>query len=353
MILYANLPPLVSVIIINWNHRHFLNNCLVALLNQTYAWIEILVIDNASHDGSAAWLMQHYPQVRLKTFTQNMGFSRAMNWGIQHSTGEFILSLNPDVVPRADFVAELMHVGSQAPRIGIVAPKLLRADQPQLLDSTGLFIDRQRRPYDRGQGEVDSGQYDEQLEIFGGCGAAVLYRRTMLADLLLVTGITFSSAAQSQFEVEYLDEDFFAYYEDADLAWRAQSRGWRAVYAPQAVATHVRGWGDTLFKPGHIVKNGSGARLALCNRYLMCLKNDAGIYFLLDAIRIFGAELPRLLYMLLANPHALLGLGDFLRLWPRALHKRRQINSRRQISPRATRHWFCELRVKNCHSEKL
>jgi hypothetical protein len=220
----------------------------------------------------------------------------------------------------------------------MIAPKLLRADDAQrtTLDSTGLFIDRRRRPYDRGQGEADEGQYDTQVELFGACGAAALYRRTMLEDLSP--------------DGEYYDQDFFAYYEDADLSWRAQLRGWRCVYAPRAVATHTRGWGDALRKRGHAAKNThtpggrpvDGPRLALRNRYLMTIKNDARRYVLRDLPRILAAELPRLAYAGLTSPGVLLGILDLVQAWPAAMRKRRQIRGRQTVSDAAIRQWFAE-----------
>jgi GT2 family glycosyltransferase len=318
--------PSVSVIIVNWNHGHFLQGCLDALLAQVYSPLDVTVVDNGSQDGSPEWIPDRYPTVRLWAFGENCGFSRALNWGISHTEGEYILSLNPDTTVRADFVLEAVWAMLQSEDIGIVAPKLLRADAPTVLDSTGLFIDRRRRPHDRGQGEPDGRQYDTHLEVFGACGAAALYRRTMLEELAV--------------HGEYFDEDFFAYYEDADLAWRAQSRGWRCVYAPRAVATHSRGWGDALHKAGHAAKDASGPRLALRNRYLMTIKNDALEHFLCDLPLILAAEIPRLAYAALARPQALLGLVDLMRAWPSARNKRRQIRSRQSVAKSVMRRWF-------------
>jgi GT2 family glycosyltransferase len=215
--------------------------------------------------------------------------------------------------------------------VGIVAPKLLRASDPTVLDSTGLFIDRRRCPYDRGQGETDRGQYDVQSDVFGASGAAALYRRAMLDDLVCGG--------------EYLDQDFFAYYEDADLAWRAQLRGWRCIYAPRAVATHVRGWGDTLRKQRHGIRNTLGPRLALRNRYLMTIKNDIPSAFLVDLPLILAAELPRLAYAALTMPGVLLGILDVARAWSSAMRKRRRIRSRRTIDDAVVRRWFMAARA--------
>ena len=162
--------------------------------------------------------------------------------------------------------------------------------------------------------------------VFGGCGAAALYRRAMLQDVAV--------------DGEYLDHSFFAYCEDADLAWRAQLRGWKCVYTPGAVATHARGWGDTLRKRGRAGKGAAGPRLALRNRYLMTVKNDAWRYVLRDLPRILSAEMPRLAYAAVTRPAILAGLVDLARALPTAIHKRRQIRGRQLVSDAAIRGWF-------------
>ena len=321
------MKPALDIIIVNWNHRKHLENCLEALKNQTYLPFEITIVDNNSLDGSVEWITQHYPHLHLLTFSENVGFSRAFNHAVNNTTGSFILSLNPDVVAQPVCIAELIETIGEEERIGIVTPKLLRADDLTFLDSTGLFLDRRRRPYDRGQLCADRGQYDSQREVFGACGAAALYRRTMLEDL-----------AQ---DGEYFDEDFFAYYEDIDLAWRAQARGWKALYAPHAIAAHLRGWGDTLHKCQER-REWRGPRLALCNRYLTIVKNDAFYNFLLDTPLILAAEIPRLVYIAIIKPSILLGIIDFFRKLPSIWRKRRQIRSRQLIGDRQMRQWFLQ-----------
>lgn len=319
----TNTAPAISVVIVNWNHGRDLPNCLEALRQQETS-LQIVVVDNASRDGSAEWVEQNAPEVRLLRLIANEGFARAFNLGAAQSNSRWVASINPDLKPRTGFFPALLRAAEKDERIGVVAPKLLRADDPEKLDSTGLFLNHWRRPYDRGQMCPDDGFYDRQMEVFGACGAAALFRRAMLEDIA-VNG-------------EFFDEDFFAYYEDADLAWRAQLRGWRAVYAPQAVAEHVRGWGDTLRKNRHPDSN--GPRLALRNRYLMPVKNDSWGYFLKDLPGMGLGELPRLVYMLLRCPGALLGLLDFWRLLPAMLRKRQYIRAHQQVDDRALRQWF-------------
>jgi GT2 family glycosyltransferase len=268
----------------------------------------------------------NYPQVHLISFGENRGFSFAFNEGVRATVNPFILSLNPDVVLQPDCLAQMVRVMVEQERVGVVAPKLLRADNPSLIDSTGLFINRSRCPYDRGQGEVDRGQYDHNTEIFGACGAAALYRRAMLEDLA--------------FANEYFDEDFFAYYEDADLAWRAQLSGWRAVHEPRAIGFHVRGWGDSLRKQRK--RNPMGPRLAFRNRYLMSLKNDRLSNFLVDLPFLLISEVPRLLYAILTMPSVILGALDFVALSGTMMRKRRRLWQKAGVRESNLRPWFIQ-----------
>jgi GT2 family glycosyltransferase len=316
----------ISVIIVSWNHAPLLESCLEALLGQGYPSLDVTVADNGSSDGSLDLIAARLNGVQPAQSPDNRGFSAAFNHVVSRTDGPFVLSLNPDVKLRPNFLSSLVDAASRHQRVGMVAPKLLRASDSRILDSTGLFMNRSRRPYDRGQGEFDRGQYDRDRFVFGACGAAALYRRSMLDDVLLGG--------------EYFDEDFFTYCEDADLSWRAQLKGWRCAYEPQAVATHDRGWGDTLRKQGRVPKNSTGPRLAMRNRYLMTLKNDLPTHFLVDLPWILGSELPRLAYAALRRPGVLLALLDLIRMSPQALSKRKDIHNGRNVADTAVRRWF-------------
>jgi GT2 family glycosyltransferase len=297
-----------------------------SIFMQVYKPTEIVVIDNASEDGSPEWIRTNYPGILLKCFDKNRGFSTALDEGIRITVSPFILSLNPDVVLHSDCLAQMVRAMLEEPEVGIVSPKLLRFDNNEFLDSTGLFINRNRCPYDRGQGEIDRGQYDQNRQVFGACGASALYRRAMLEDLA--------------YGNEYFDEDFFAYYEDADLAWRAQLCGWRAVFEARAICSHVRGWGDSLRKQRK--KDPMGPRLALRNRYLMCLKNDRLLNFMADLPQILTAEVPRLLYTAFYMPSVLLGVFDFMALFGRMVKKRRHLWNKAGVKETNLRPWFVE-----------
>jgi GT2 family glycosyltransferase len=142
------------------------------------------------------------------------------------------------------------------------------------------------------------------------------------------------------FKNEYLDEDFFAYYEDADLAWRAHLCGWQAAFEPQALGTHVRGWGDSLRKQRN--RDAFGPRLALRNRYLMSLKNDRLTSFLADLPWIVSAEIPRLIYAMVYMPSVLLGIFDFFALSGTMIQKRRHLWNKSGVRESNLRRWFVE-----------
>jgi GT2 family glycosyltransferase len=317
----------VSIVVVSWNSLPFLRTCLDSILAQVYRPISVVVIDNASEDGSQEWIINNYPGILLKCYDKNRGFAFALNEGIRATDAPYILSVNPDIILQPDCLVHLVKVMLQEPKVGIIAPKLLRFENNQFLDSTGLFINRSRCPHDRGQGELDHGQYDQNRNIFGACGALALYRREMLEDLAVGN--------------EYFDEDFFAYYEDADLAWRAQLSGWQAIYEPLAIGSHVRGWGDSLRKQRK--KDPTGPRLALRNRYLMTVKNDRVSSFIIDFPIILASELPRLLYAAINMPSVLLGVFDFFKLFQKMVQKRRCLWHREVVKKSNFQPWLMEL----------
>jgi GT2 family glycosyltransferase len=337
-------PGLASVLLVNWNSGTLLADCLRRLAEQTYAHLEIIIVDNASTDGSldvdVGWAPGPPPDaregpcyagspIRIIRNAENFGFSRALNQGFAVAAGEYILSLNADVWLQSDFIARLVETLAAAPSAGMACGKLFAGDGPadgRRLDSTGLFLSATRRPYDRGQGEEDRGQYDDQTDVFGACGASWLCRRAMLDDVACAG--------------EILDEDFFVYYDDADLSWRAQLRGWGCRYQPAAQGWHARGGGDTLRKAFSAPKRAFAQAHALKNRYLMLLKNDdwANLWPALPAL--LAGDLARLGYVALRRPALLRAYADAWRLRRRALEKRRIIQAGRRVSVAKMRRWL-------------
>ncbi|MFH1198584.1 MAG: glycosyltransferase, partial [Candidatus Omnitrophota bacterium] len=241
---------LVSIIVVNGGRSPCFAACLDSLQKQTFPNLEIIVID--SHP-------------------EGLSYCQSLNRGIAQSKGDFILCLNDDVVLQDDFVEQALKGFVVDDKIGMVSGKILRMDK-KTIDSTGLFLSVFRSAQERGYGKPDFGQFAKPGFIFGVCGAVAFYRKAMLEELRDKNG--------------YFDERFGYFYEDLDIAWRAQRRNWKGYYAPQAIAYHVR---------GATVRQGKGidkkfARMYLSkdllmslikNRYLTILKNESALGFLL------------------------------------------------------------------------
>jgi GT2 family glycosyltransferase len=212
--------PLASVVIPNWNGAHHLPVCLDALGAQTYPYIEVILVDNGSTDGSQMLVKEQYPQVRLLALESNLGLTGGNNAGFRMARGEILISLNNDTEAHTGFVEALVTTLQAYPEAGMAASKMLLFDQRDHIHSAGDGYGTDGIPFNRGVWEKDEGQYDDPGWIFGGCGGAVAYRRSMLDDIGL------------------FDEGFFMYCEDVDLNWRAQLAGWRCWYTPQAIVYH-------------------------------------------------------------------------------------------------------------------
>lgn len=313
---------LVSVILLNWNGKEFLHQSITSVLDQTYRQIELLVIDNASTDGSTEWIIENFPSCRLIENKDNLGFARAINQGIRVTKGEYLIPLNFDVILTHNFVEEMVGVAEKNKSIGSVSGKLLRFEKQggkPYIDSTGHIVYRNRLAVNRGESEVDSGQYDKIEEVFGTCGAAPLYRRKMLEDINV--------------DGEYYDENFFAFWEDIDLDWRARLRGWKCWYNPRAVAYHQRG-GPSI-RRSKIVEFYNYR-----NRYLVILKNDKFFSLLKAFPQILFTEILKGGALLVRCPLALGSWLDVIRLVPNILDKRRVIQQKRVLSQREIEKWL-------------
>jgi GT2 family glycosyltransferase len=215
------MTPAVSVIVLSWNGRPLLQRCLDGLAAQSYRDFEVVLVDNGSSDGTADYLRERYPWVRLVALPENAGFAGGNNRALAECRGRYLVTLNNDTEPEPGFLAALVQAVESGERIGMVAAKMLNFYLPGVIDSLGVRVAPNGLGQNIGCGEKDLGQYDRPGEVFGPCAGAALYRRSMIE------------------EIGFFDESFFAYYEDLDLAWRARLAGWRAVTAPDAVVLHV------------------------------------------------------------------------------------------------------------------
>jgi hypothetical protein len=211
---------LISVVILNYNGMRFLDRCLASIQDQTYADFEVIIVDNASTDGSAEYAKSRCPWIKVIINQENLGYAGGTNVGIMQARGEYILTLNNDTWIDKGFIESLAEPLAEKD-VGMCASKMLLLDGK--INSTGICISRSGAAWDRGMFEPDTGQYDQREEVFGPCAGAALYRREMLEEIGL------------------FDEDFFLYMEDVDLAFRGRLAGWKCVYVPEAVVYHHHG----------------------------------------------------------------------------------------------------------------
>jgi GT2 family glycosyltransferase len=320
--------PSVTVAIVTFNSATYIERCLDEVLQQDYRPLNVIVVDNSSEDDTVSLLHRYRHCVRIIQNERNNGFAGGQNQAIRASDSRWVLTLNPDVRLTPDFVGRLVRAGETDPRIGTVCGKLLTmgADfgipkQPRF-DSTGIFMTRNFRHLDRGSRQLDDGSYDRPEWVFGATGAAALYRRQMIDDI--------------SFEGEFFDEEFFAYREDADVAWRAQLLGWKCLYVPDAAAYHVRSVLPSNRRSQPAVINMHSVK----NRFLLRIKNTTPqLYarnFLAASLRdlaVIGGCLAREWKSLRAFPLLARGLR---RTWT----KRRAIMSKRRADDRYIAEWF-------------
>ncbi|MBN1569904.1 MAG: glycosyltransferase family 2 protein [Acidobacteria bacterium] len=327
------MSPRVLVSIVTYNSAPYLKACMESLRAQTCRDFSISLWDNASTDETAAIIADYRDYAGAIHFSDNnLGFCAAHNRIISSKDGDYVLVMNPDVILDPLFLEILLREMDSDQSAGSATGKLLRQSEAvspvrrssdkKVLDSTGMYMTPSQRHFDRGSGELDVGLYDRREYVFGASGAAALYRRSMLEDIREGT--------------EYFDESFFAYREDADLAWRAQWRGWNCLYVPEAKGYHAR---------RVLPENRSSLPAAinmhsLKNRFLLRVKNmDAGTYLrFLVPITLRDAAI--MIYVLVREWSSLRAFPMLIRALPRAWALRKSLQSRRRISGREIRRWF-------------
>lgn len=304
----------VSIHIVTYNSAEDIEGCLACVRNQSYPIDKIVVLDNASGDGTPE-LLGHIGQgLDVVLSPKNTGFAGGQNLVLSRSDADYALVLNPDVRLHPDYVRRLVELLECCPEAGSATGMLVRQPAagmvdseglPQavrawldhlpaeaLIDSTGLAIDVARQARDRGAGEP-AAAWLQGGETFGVSGAAAMYRRSMIKHISLGG--------------EFFDETFFAYKEDVDVAWRARLLGWTALYEPKARALHARGWkeGDR-FAVSPFVRMHSYQ-----NRFYTLLKNERS---LLRLPVIAAIEITKLGYILFKE-------RDLLGCWAEIAHK--------------------------------
>lgn len=323
----------VSVTVVTYNSGRFIKRCLESVLAQKFTKKEIIVIDNNSTDGTVDILEQFEDRVHVVYNNENIGFAAAQNQAIQISNGDWVLTLNPDVLLLPGFIQSLIDAGNIDSQVGTVCGKLLTIkstfdlpDKP-LVDSTGIYFTPMLRHLDRGSQEIDNGHYLKHEYVFGATAAAALYRRSMIDDVAI--------------HGEFFDCDFFVYREDADVAWRAQLLGWRCIYTPHARGYHVRNVlpGNRRALPAEINMH------SVKNRFLMRLKNITPDVYKRNWLSITFRDFIVFACCVLREHSSLKAFWYVAGNWRRVLAKREEIMKRRRVSDEYMASWFSYVPV--------
>lgn len=225
-----NAPPLVAVVILNWNGRHFLEQFLPFVLATNYPNLEVVVADNGSTDDSVMFLEQHYPAVRVERLLKNFGFAKGYNEALKTVRAEYYVLLNSDVEVTPGWIQPMVNLLGKDERIAACQPKIrssAKRDEFEYAGAAGGWLDQYGYPFSMGRVfdvcEKDEGQYDSPRPIFWASGAAMFIR------------------ASCFHEAGGFDEYFFAHQEEIDLCWRLQLAGYNIHSCPGSLVYHVGG----------------------------------------------------------------------------------------------------------------
>lgn len=249
----------VTIIIPNYNGLKFMVPCMEALEKQRFQDYDLIVVDNASSDGSIDFMEERYPDVKLIKLDQNYGFSGAVNVGIRAADTPYVILLNNDTEAEPDYVGEMVKAIEADDKIFSVSSKMIQLHHKELMDDAGDMYCLLGWGYQRGVGQPSSG-YRHPYRVFSACAGAAIYQREIFD------------------EIGYFDEMHFAYLEDLDVGYRANLHGYRNYYAPKAIVYHV-GSGTSGSK-----YNDFKVRLAARNNVYLIYKNMPALQLLVNLL---------------------------------------------------------------------
>lgn len=262
----------VSIVIPNYNGKHFLENCLKTVFAQTIENQEVIVVDNGSTDGSLEYL-ETFPGVRVIELDKNYGFCHAVNEGIRASESEYVILLNNDTEVDENFSAELLRAIREDEKIFSCSSRMIRFHDREHMDDAGDYYCALGWAFGRGKGGLVK-NYEKPANIFASCAGAAIYRKKMFESL------------------GYFDEKHFAYLEDIDIGYRARIHGYRNVYAPKAVVYHV---GSGFSGSAH---NAFKVKLSARNSVYLAYKNMPFLQIILNSPFLLSGHLIKWLFFL-------------------------------------------------------
>jgi hypothetical protein len=303
----SQVYPLVSVVIVNYNSGTHLEACLRSIAHSTYPRKELIIVDNASNDGSVTQVEALYPEASIVRNSTNLGYSGAGNIGIARAKGEYVVVMNPDTVVDRRWLDGLVDAAHRYPRAAFFQPKILLMDDRRMLNSAGNMIHVAGFGVCRGIGSLDEGRFEEEVEVCYASGACVLARREALL------------------EIGPMDRLFFAYGEDKDWGWRGLMMGWQSMYIPSSRILHK--WSPVL---GHSPRKFYYLEF---ERILSIWKNYSRPTLLILAPLLFLVEVSVLLHAIFNGwlPEKLRSYSDLLKIRRALKSGRRSLQARRLI----------------------
>jgi GT2 family glycosyltransferase len=322
----------VAVCIVTHNSAADLPGCLESLAALEHRLLEIVIVDCASQDSSVEVARAHAPRsipCQIVELGENRGFAGGMNEAIARTSAPFVLTLNADAQPAADFVTRLLARATQPGlRVGAVTGRLVRPpheSEPRQLDACGMRLTKAWRHFDRGSGETDHGQFGRPERVFGATGAASLFRREALDDIVI-----------AGMEGEIFDPRFHSFREDAELCFRLRERGWEVLYEPAAVAEHRRfNLPERRSAMPALVNYHS-----LKNRYLLRIYHQTPGNFFRTFVPTLARDLAALAWVLLRERSSWAAYRWLWRHRQELRTRRRAIQGRRTVPARDVDRWF-------------
>lgn len=326
--------PTVTISLLTWNGQEYLPWLLKSLSAQSFVDWEILVLDNASSDKSVDIVREYYPKARIISQKQNIGFAKGHNLLINWSNSDYVLVLNQDVILEENYLRELVDFLEKNKNVASCAGKLMYWDfasgaKTNIIDSYGLKINRQREVIDNYQGQEEI-SLDNQ-EVFGLSATATLYRRQALD---MVAGLPNAN------HLQYFDEDFFAYKEDIDLAWRLRLFAWQNWLVTSTKAYHHRSVAKGQKLRESRKHRGLANKLSYRNHLMLLYKNSFYKNLAKDFFAISFYELKKFLYLLVFERSTLIGFREYLAAIPRLAKKRKYIMKYKKINADDIYKWF-------------
>lgn len=315
----------VALVQVIYNTREFIPIVFPTVFNQTHKNTEFVVVIAGNQDKSKEYIQEHFPQVKIIDPGYNIGFAKGHNQLFEELDADFFQLVNPDLVMTESFVEEMLKPFMEDPKVGAVSGKILRYDfasnkPTNQIDTTGVVMSKSGGARDRGQHEVDKGQYDTDTNIVAVSGAAAMYRKTALEDV--------------KYDNQYFDEEFHTYWEDIDLSLRMINRGWKIKYNPMALAFHGRAASSSpggykkviAFIKHHRNIRADIRKLNYKNHIFLFIKNSPKWYW-----QFFAREFFYNIFVLIFETTTLSILPLFFKQLPSIWHKRKHIQQTRKI----------------------